>query len=91
MNLGDGSELSSEKSIQLQLTSRVKTVDFGSLSRLVEDGTETVWLLKITDQYNSTFKFMIGGPEDYNHEVRDEAGELFLNWLEAIGYEDDDS
>ena len=88
-NLEDGSELFSEKSIRLQLTSRVKIVDFGTLTRITDEGTETVWVLKITDEFDSEFRFMLGTPEDYNGEVLDEAGELFLGWLELLGYEDD--
>jgi hypothetical protein len=70
----------------LQVTSKVNDFDFGSITRGSDDGTETMYLLKIQDQYGSEFRFLLGEPSDYNRETEEEASDLFFRFLDLVGY-----
>lgn len=86
-NWQDGSKLFSTNFIPLQVTSKAKEVDFGSITRATEDGTETMFMLKIKDAYGSVFKFLLSEPEEYNSETLDEAAEHFHAFTDLMGYE----
>jgi hypothetical protein len=70
----------------LQVISKVEEFDFGSITRGTDDGTETMYLLKIQDQFGSEFKFLLGESDDYNREREEEASELFFRFLDLVGY-----
>jgi hypothetical protein len=73
----------------LRVTSKVKEIDFGSITRALDDGTETAYMLKITDQFGSEFRFLLGETENYHREVEEEAAEYFHQFTDAVGYEID--
>jgi hypothetical protein len=85
-SLPDGSELSSQNSIPLRVTSKVEEFDFGSITRSTDSGTETMYLLKIEDQFGGEFQFLLGECRDYHRETEEEASKLFFSFLELVGY-----
>jgi hypothetical protein len=64
-------------------------VEFGDISRIVESGTETVFLLKVTDEHGSEFRFLLGKPSDYNREIEDDLAYHFHEWTTPLGYDDE--
>jgi hypothetical protein len=85
-NSPDGSKLSSTNSIPLQVISKVEEFDFGSITRATDDGTETMYLLKVQDQFGSEFSFLLGETGGYSREIEEEASKLFFSFLELVGY-----
>lgn len=73
----------------MQVTSRVKEIDFGSITRMTDDGTETMYLLKVIDEYGSVFQFLLGEPENYSSEIEGEAVSHFFPFKELMGYDCD--
>jgi hypothetical protein len=68
----------------LQLTSRVESLEFGSITRAIDTGTETVYLLKVTDIYGAEFRFLLGEPDDFTSEGENTAGYFFEEFMKAI-------
>jgi hypothetical protein len=73
----------------LLLTSKAENIEFGSITRTLDSGTETLFLLKVTDIFGSEFRYLLGSAEDFSRDTMDEAAIFFNEWAELMGFDVD--